>query len=231
MPSYSYLKTDIINTTENDSTEFEDQIPKLIEKTELRLTKDLDDVGLDEYTAITLTANNVSVALNDRVRIVRNVNFTTSISVVGTPASSKVNLLQRTYEYATDYWPVATSTGTPRYYSRKTNGSIYVVPTPTSTLSGIVQTASRPLALASATGTSVTTSNYYSEYCYDALFYGCLLEATMYMKDWNTLPIWQQQYEASIITLRNQARRTRQDDMEVPASPAGGPDTIIQGAN
>ena len=231
MPSYSYLKTDIINTTENDSTEFEDQIPKLIEKTELRLTKDLDDVGLDEYTAITLTANNVSVALNDRVRIVRNVNFTTSISVVGTPASSKVNLLQRTYEYATDYWPVATSTGTPRYYSRKTNGSIYVVPTPTSTLSGVVQTASRPLALASATGTSVTTSNYYSEYCYDALFYGCLLEATMYMKDWNTLPIWQQQYEASIITLRNQARRTRQDDMEVPASPAGGPDTIIQGAN
>ncbi len=49
MPSYSYLKTDIINTTENDSTEFADQIPKLIEKTELRLTKDLDDVGLDEY--------------------------------------------------------------------------------------------------------------------------------------------------------------------------------------
>ena len=231
MPSYAYLKTDIINTTENDSTEFEDQIPKLIEKTELRLTKDLDDVGLDEYTAITLTAANTSVELNDRVRIVRNVNYTTSVSVTGTPASSKVNLLQRTYEYATDYWPIATSTGTPRYYSRKTNGSIYIVPTPTSTLSGIVQTASRPLALASATGTSVTTSNYYSEYCYDALFYGCLLEATMYMKDWNTLPVWQQQYESAITTLRNQARRTRQDDMEIAASPAGGPNPVIQGAS
>ncbi len=75
MPSYAYLKTDIINTTENDSTEFEDQIPKLIEKTELRLTKDLDDVGLDEYTAITFTAANTSIALNDRVRIIRNVNY------------------------------------------------------------------------------------------------------------------------------------------------------------
>jgi hypothetical protein len=231
MPSYSYLKTDIINTTENDSTEFSDQIPKLIEKAELRLTKDLDDVGLDEYTAITFTAANASITLNDRVRIIRNVNYTTSVSVTATPAASKVNLLQRTYEYATDYWPVATSTGTPRYYSRKTNGSIYIVPTPVSTLSGVVQTASRPLALASATGTSVTTSNYYSEYCYDALFYGCLLEATMYMKDWATLPVWQQQYDTAITTLRNQARRTRQDDMEVAASPAGGPNTIIQGTS
>ena len=51
----------------------------------------------------------------------------------------------------------------------------------------------------------------------------------MYMKDWNTLPSWQQQYEAAIITLRNQARRTRQDDMAVAASPAGGPDTLQQG--
>ena len=82
MPSYSYLKTDIINTTENDSTEFADQIPKLIEKTELRLTKDLDDVGLDEYTAISYVATNASIALNDRVRIVRNVNYTTSILII-----------------------------------------------------------------------------------------------------------------------------------------------------
>ncbi len=56
-----------------------------------------------------------------------------------------------------------------------------------------------------------------------------MMEATMYMKDWNTLPSWQQQYEAAIITLRNQARRTRQDDMAVAASPAGGPDTLQQG--
>ena len=53
----------------------------------------------------------------------------------------------------------------------------------------------------------------------------------MYMKDWQTLPLWQQQYEAAIITLRNQARRTRQDDMAVAASPAGAPDPVQQGAS
>ena len=39
------------------------------------------------------------------------------------------------------------------------------------------------------------------------------------------------EYQNAIATLRNQARRTRQDDMAVAASPAGGPDTITQGAS
>jgi|TARA_R110001583_G_scaffold128760_1_gene280553 hypothetical protein len=226
MGTYSDLRSDIISATENDGAEFTSAIASFIERTELRLTKDIDDVGLDVYTTITLLANNPVVDLpNDRVRIVRNVNYTTSTS------SIKTSLLQRTYEYAIDYWPYASaSVGTPRYYSRKTNSSIYIVPTPTSTLTGEIQTVQQPLPLASATGTSVTTTNYFSQYCYDALFYGCMLEATMFMKDWQTLPIWQQQYEASILTLRNQARRTRQDDMEIAASPAGSPDPVQQGS-
>ena len=226
MGTYSDLKTAIVNTTENDGTEFSSVIPDFISRTELRMTKDIDDCGLDSYTAITLSASNPVVSLNDRVRIIRNVNYTTSTS------SIKTSLLQRTYEYAIDYWPyVSASTGTPRYYARKNNTSIYIVPTPTSTLTGEIQTVSQPLPLASATDTSVTTTNYFSEYCYDALFYGCMMEATMYMKDWQTLPLWQQQYEAAIITLRNQARRTRQDDMAVAASPAGAPDPVQQGAS
>lgn len=223
MSTYSDLKAALISTTENDGTEFTNEIPNFISRAELRLTKDIDDSGLDEYSAITLTAGNAVVSLNDRVRIVRNVNFTTS-------AGSKVNLLQRTIEYCNDYWPVSASTGEPRYYARKNNSSIFIVPTPVSTLTGEIQTASQPLALASATGTSVTTANYFTNYCFDALFYAAMMEATMYMKDWATVPAWQAQYEAAIITLRNQARRTRQDDMAIAASPAGGPDTITPGS-
>ena len=226
MATYSYLKADIIQTSENDSTEFASAFSYFVDKSELRLLKDLDDVGLNEYTTITLTKDNPVVSLNDRVHIVRNVNYTTSVS------SIKTNLLQRTYEYAIDYWPYASaSVGTPRYYSRKTNSSIYIVPTPATTLSGEVQTVSRPLPLSSATGTSVTTQNYFSNYCYDALFTVCMIEATMFMKDWNTLPVWENRYQGAVMALRNQARRTRQDDMAVAASPAGGPDTITQGAS
>lgn len=226
MPDYSYLKTDLVNTTENDSTEFASQVSAFVKRTEYRMIKDLDDAGLNEYSAITLTAGQCTVSLpNDRVRVVRNVNYTTSASSV------RVNLLQRTMEYAIDYWPVSSSTGTPRYYSMKNNTQIYIVPTPASTLTGEIQTESIPLPLASATGTSVTTSNYFSEFCYNALFAGCMSEATMYMKDWTNLPVWQKQYQTAVELLRNQARRTRQDDMEIAASPAGSPDTIIQGAS
>jgi len=224
MPNYSYLKTDLINTTENDSTEFATQVSTIIYKTELRMIKDLDDAGLDEYTTISVSSGNAgTVSLNDRVRIVRNVNYKVSTGTTVT------NLLQRTVEYVNDYWPVSASTGTPRYYARRNNSSIKIVPTPVSALTVEIQTQSSPLPLASATGTSVTTQNYFSEYCYETLFAGCMMEATMYMKDWQTLPVWQGEYQSGMLGLRNQARRTRQDDMAVAASPAGGPDPIVKG--
>ena len=232
MPNYSFLKTDIINTIENDSSEFETQISFFVEKAEDRLIKELDDPGLDNYSTFSFTASDPVVSLPADALVIRNVNYTTSVSTTDVPASSKVNLLQRTYEYAIDYFPFASaSTGTPRYYSRKTNTQIYIVPTPASAVSGEIQYTRRPLALASATGTSVTTSNYFSEFCYNALFSACMIEASYFIKDLNAVATWETKYKNSIDGLRNQARRMRQDDMQVAASPAGGPNPVIQGAN
>ena len=232
MPNYSFLKTDIINTIENDSSEFETQISFFVEKAEDRLIKELDDPGLDNYSTFSFTASDPVVSLPADALVIRNVNYTTSVSTTDVPASSKVNLLQRTYEYAIDYFPFASaSTGTPRYYSRKTNTQIYIVPTPASAVSGEIQYTRRPLALASATGTSVTTSNYFSEFCYNALFSACMIEASYFIKDLNAVATWEAKYKNSVDALRNQARRMRQDDMNVPASPAGGPNPVIQGAN
>jgi len=226
MSTYAYLKTDIINTTENNSTEFENQIPYFVEKAEIRLTKDLDDVGLTQYSSFTFTAADPVVSLPEETRIVRSVNYKTSAS------SNITTLLQRPYEYAIDYWGYASaSTGTPRYYARKNQTSLYIVPTPASTLSGEIAYVRRPLGLASATGTSVTTSNYFSEYCYDALFYACMLEAVRFQKDSQAMQLWQGDYVNAVEGLRNQARRTRQDNMESAASPAGGPNTLVQGSN
>ena len=172
MASYSYLKTDIINTAENESTEFEEQIAAFVNRAEDRLVKELDDSGLDYYTSVTLTAGNPNATLPSGALVVRNVMFRTSAT------SNITTLLQRPYEFAIDYWSVPTSVGKPKYYSRKDNSSIYIVPTPTSALSGEISYIRRPLALASATGVSATTTNYYSEFCYDALFYASMIEAT-----------------------------------------------------
>ena len=232
MPNYSFLKTDIINTIENNSTEFEEHIPYFVEKAEGRIVKELDDSGLDNYSTFSFTASDPVVSLPADTLVVRNVNYTTSVSTAAIPANSKINLLQRPYEYAIDYFPFASaSTGTPRYYSRKTNTQIYIVPTPASAVSGEIQYTRRPLALASATGVSVTTTNYFSEFCYNALFAACMVEANYFIKDLNAVATWEAKYKNSIDGLRNQARRMRQDDMQVAASPAGGPNPVIQGAN
>jgi len=226
MPDYAYLKNDLITTSENDSTEFATQVSVFIRKAEERLSYSLDDFGLDETTAVSVSGTNAgAVALTDRTKVIRNINYTVSTGTTVT------NLLARTLEYANDYWPVSADKGTPRYYSQINSSSIKIVPTPVSTITANIQTQSKPLTLASATGTSVTTTNYFSESCYYALFNACMVEATIFMKDWPTVQFWEQNYNESINGLRNQARRTRQDDMANPASPAGGPDTIIQGAN
>ena len=226
MPSYSFLKTDLINTTENDSSEYESQISNIVERAESRLMKELDDSGLDNYSTFTFTAGDPIVTVPEGTLVVRNVNYKTSASSNITP------LLQRTYEYAIDYFPHASaSTGTPRYYSRKNNTEIYIVPTPASALTGEIQTTKRPLALSSATGASATTSNYFSEFCYNALFDACMVESMIFMKNFSLVPTMEQKFQGSINSLRNQARRTRRDDMQTPANPLGGPTPVMKNSD
>ena len=61
MANYTFLVNDIIQATENDSTEFVDYIPKIVNRAEERLTKMLDDVGLVEVSAVTLSAIKINL--------------------------------------------------------------------------------------------------------------------------------------------------------------------------
>ena len=214
MANYTFLVNDIIQATENDSTEFVDYIPKIVNRAEERLTKMLDDVGLVEISAVALSATRNKFALPTGTRVIKNI----FIEENGT----KINLLPRTDEYINDYWPVSASTGTPRYYSRQTNTSIYFAPTASATYSGKIVFTKRPTTLTSATNT-----NYFTDFCYDALYYASMVEASNFMKNYSVTPIYEEQFQAAILSLANQARRTRRDDMQSPSSPAGADTGII----
>ena len=58
-----------------------------------------------------------------------------------------------------------------------------------------------------------------------------MVEATYFIKDFQILANWESKYKNSIDALRNQSRRTRQDDMRNNASPAGGDNTLVKGSN
>ena len=103
--SYSQLRTNIIESTENDSTEFSDQIDQFIERAEARLTIDIDDAGLTQHQYSQLVASDAFLGLPDGFTIVESANITAN--------GTRINLLNRNVDFIADYWPVRTSTGTP----------------------------------------------------------------------------------------------------------------------
>lgn len=229
MPTFSELLNDIRSTTEVSSSDFDTQLPRIVNRAENRLIKELDDFGLNTLTSITVSINNPVVSLPSGTRIVRNLNVLVSASVsapAGT-ADTKVNLLPRTQEFIFDFWPyVSASVGEPKYYAMQTNTNIYIAPTPEQTYDAELTFVQRPVTLSDSNPT-----NYFSDFCYDALFYACMIEASFYLKSFNTVQLWQAEYKNAIDGLRNQARRTRQDDMAQAASPAGSADTVIMGSS
>tara|TARA_R110000803_G_scaffold203301_1_gene268801 strand:+ start:28 stop:681 length:654 start_codon:yes stop_codon:yes gene_type:complete len=216
MANYTYLVNDIIEASENDGTEFVSYIPKMVNRVEERLTKTLDDYGLVTATSVSLPTNQNLLTLPTGTLIIKNIH----IKDEGT----KIALLQRTDEFINDYWPVSASTGTPKYYARKTNSQILFAPTASATYGGSIVYTVKPSAL-----TSTNQTNYYTDYCYDALFYGSMVEAMDFMKNYTVSNVYSQRYENAVELLRNQSKRTRRDDMEVNASPAGGDNTINGG--
>jgi hypothetical protein len=205
MADYTYLVTDIIDATENDGNEFVAAIPKMVNRVEERLVKALDDFGLVTTTTVTLSAGKNTLTLPAETRYVKNLRIEDN--------GTKINLLQRTDEFIYDYWPVSASTGTPKYYAKKTNTNVIVAPTASATYGGELVYVARPTAL-----TSLNQTNYFSDFCYDALFYGCMVEAGDFMKNYTVSNYYEQRYTNSVELLRNQSRRTRRDDMEAPAS-------------
>jgi hypothetical protein len=217
MGTYITLVDDLIAACENTSAEFLAYIPKMVDRAEERLVKDLDDSGLTIYTALTVTVNVNQVTLPTNTRIVKNINIVSN--------GSKINLLMRTDEFINDYWPVSASVAQPKYYARRDNTTVLIAPTPVSTYSGEVVSVIKPDTL-----TSVAPSNYFTDFAYDLLWNASMVEAMMFQKDYPTMVVFQNIYKELLDLQRNQARRTRRDDMQAPLSPVGGDNTLAPGS-
>jgi hypothetical protein len=202
---------------EDDGTEFETAIPDFIRRAELKLTHSLDNEGLTEYATSQFTASDPFLTLPTGTLIIKNVNFINS-------GGSRISLLLRTKEYVEDYWPVRASVGVPKYYAKFRNDKVLIAPTPTSANSVELEYIIMPSALSTS-----KQSNYFTNFCENALFYASMVEACHFNKNATAAQVWEAQYQNEIILLANEARRNRRDDMETVASPAGSGDTMRTG--
>ena len=81
-------------------------------------------------------------------------------------------------EYMLEFWSNRTSTGTPKYYSYFDTSTIYVAPTPSTNFSLELSYKRRLPALSSS-----NTSNWTSINAADALLYACLIQASVFNRN------------------------------------------------
>ena len=214
------LVSSIIATSENDGSEFVGALPEMIQRAQDRMMNDLDDQGLVTYFSVIVSNNTAKVSVPSGGEIIKTFS-------VEHADGSRTQLKHRPYEYLLDYWPVSASTGTPIYYGFKTNTEIRAAPTPSAVdLNGEIALIAQISAI-----TTDNPTNYFTIHCENALFYASMIEASLFMKSFNTVPQWSQEYSTEIDRLRNRARRSRQDDMQTNFSPAGGPNTLVKGSD
>jgi hypothetical protein len=211
--TYSSLVLAIQETAENTGSEFVDSISNFISRTEKRLTRDIDLQGLTKFATTNFVTATPIYQKPTNALIVKNLTITSG--------GSRINLVMKTKEYLNDYWPDRTSVGEPRYYANY-GTELLVAPAPASAYPAEISYVVEPTALASST----QEENYFTQYCSNALFYGSMVEAALFMKNPTAANIWESFYGREIVALNNEARRSRRDSMAMPASPAGGPNTL-----
>jgi len=213
--SYTELYNYIKSASENDDTEFAQAIPTFIDQTRMRLSRDIDTYGFVVYTTAAVSTYLVSVPSD--ALVLKAVNYVS--------AGRYSQLIMRTDEFLREYWPDRTSVGEPKYYARWGFNQILIAPAPYTSASLEISYVQIPTSI----GSVGTSTNWLTEYAPEALFYGCMQEACMFMKNYQAAAIWEGKYQDAVGKLRNEARRTRQDDNLNNNSPAGGDNTLQGG--
>lgn len=204
---YQSLRTQAIAVAEDDSVEFADYLDTGLMLAETRLFRDLDTFGLVSYTTLSCSSGNMLMTIPSGTRITKSLTYLDA-------AGTATNLLLRTDEFIKDFWPIRTSVGLPKYYAKWGYNQIALAPTPVSDAGIEFAIIVAPSAL-----TSATPSNWFTEYAGDAIFYALNCEMMVFAKNPTAFAIWDARYKMAIETLQNEARRTRRDDMQEPASP------------
>ena len=128
MTTYAILKADLIDLTENNSSDFATESDQFIDTVELRLSRELRNCPeLYKHQTSTLTISDPFIT--------KPTDLITMISFqVLSSAAKRTAIEYRDVSYINEYWPTRTSTGTPKYYA-DWNDDVYIVaPTPSAGL-------------------------------------------------------------------------------------------------
>lgn len=185
------------------SIEFAASIPYFIEMGQQKIWKELNTTGFQKAFDGSFQANNANIP--------KPSDWQKTISLsYGTPKSlftNNVILFPRSYEFCINYWPNADTVSIdnpPLFYADKIQpkikpyDGIYISPTPAQNNVYRLIYNGRPDLITNDNQTNILT-----DYYPDLLFYAAFLEALIYLKDDQRMPVYTKLYQESLTSANN----------------------------
>ena len=191
MTTYAELVQNIKDFMEDDGTEFSNEIDKFIDLAELRISRDVITPEFKRKVTSAFTANDPFLTMPTDLVTLEHLQVINS--------NVRTLLLLKSDEFISEYWPNRTSTGVPKYYTYFDTSTIYVAPTPSSNLSIELSYKRRLPALSSS-----NTSNWTSINAADALLYACLIEASVFNRNYNLQDRYTAMYQQAVKAINNE---------------------------
>ncbi len=187
--TYDSLVNDIETYLERTDQQTLDKIPQFIMLAEQIIAAEIKFLGNLTVATSTMVASDNVIPKPARWR--KTVSMNVSVDGVRQP------VLLRKYEYLREYTPDATVTGVPAYFGDYDYTHWLVSPSPADAYEFEVLYYERIQPLDSSNQT-----NWFTIYAPQALLYGSLLQAMPFLKNDERMPMWQQNYDQIIQTLK-----------------------------
>ncbi len=199
--TYATLKTAIQDYMESTESSLVSNLDNFIETAEERIFK---NVQLDDFRK-----NVVGDMTTSSPYLGSPSDFLAPFSLAVIDGSGNYSyLLLKQVSFIRDFSPNPTTTGLPKYYAEFDEDTFIIAPSPDSDYSTELHYYYRPNSLTSA-GDSGTT--WLSENAPNAMLYGSLVEASTYLKSYESIPVYESKFQEALLGLKNlgEAKSTR----------------------
>ena len=191
--TYAELKSLIQNYLQNTETQFVSDLPSIIKQAEERILKTIQLPVFRKNVSGTLTSGNEYLATPT--------DFLDNFSLSFTSSGSQTFLLFKDVNFIREAYPNSSTTGTPKHYALFDDGSFIIGPTPDSSYAVELHYFYRPASITAGADSGTT---WLSENAENALLYGSLLEAYIYMKgEPDLVSVYQQRFAQALDRLKN----------------------------
>ena len=200
--TYGTLKTALQDYTENTETSFVSNLPTFITAAEDRIFKLVDLEFFRKNATSALTQNDPYLSVPS--------DYLSSFSLSITNSSSKEFLSQKDVNFLQEFHPNPATTGVPRYYAFFDVSNFILAPTPDSNYVCELHYYYRPASLTAGADGGTT---WLSENAPNALLYGSLVEAYIYMKgEQDIMQMYEKQFGEALARIKDLAEARENSD-------------------